>query len=330
MNKEYIEKGYHTIGINRGSPAKIYYEIYGNKNAKNKILCVSGLGQPGSSWKFQVEYFKKLSDFQICTFDNRGVGKSNSFTYSTKSMAIDVIDLIKCLKWDNVNIIGISLGGSTCFHICNFIEKELVNSVIISCPFLGLFPYFSFSSLSFIPIFFRMDMGKKIEEYNKLMFSENYLNSPSKTFPPLTKGQAIVQRFFIKNKTNLKYDYNLKDFFCWGSALYTHYVSKSILNNILHKRYLGIGIIGAKMDYFVNLNSLKRCSEYIQPLNFYEFNSGHCVFIEKSQEFNTTVENHIIDANKSKCSQNYKNVLEINKIKNNNKFKTIICNFIIS
>ncbi|KAN0014567.1 hypothetical protein ACTFIU_000885 [Dictyostelium citrinum] len=293
------KKGFFTVGLNRNSPARLYYELYGSNNAKNKVIFVHGLLQPGSSWKIQIDYFKKLPDFQICVYDNRGIGNSNSISFSTKHLAHDAIDLIKCLNWKNANIVGTSLGGSVCFYVSNIIEKELVNSIIISAPWIGAFSHVSntYVAYNLFGTLFIKDKRKKFRTWIDLFFSKNYLNSKSITDPKHTKGEAMLERF-LNNKIGISFKAkNPISLFSSIFSFFAHSIPNSIYNDIGNKPFLKIGIIACKHDRVVNFNQLKTISQKIKAYKFYEVESGHNVHIERSDDFCKIIEDHVKDTN---------------------------------
>ena len=59
------------------------------------LVMIMGYSANRSAWMFQILAFKK--QYQVITFDNRGVGKSDKLKgpYSTKMMAEDVIGLMR-------------------------------------------------------------------------------------------------------------------------------------------------------------------------------------------------------------------------------------------
>ncbi|KAN0009666.1 hypothetical protein ACTFIU_006963 [Dictyostelium citrinum] len=306
------EKGYHIVGINRGKPANIYYEIYGNKNSSNKVMLVMGFMQPGSAWKFQLDFLLKQTDYEICIYDNRGIGKSNSNSYSAKTLAHDAIDLVKCLKWKNVNFIGTSLGGSICIFISSFIEKEFVNSVIISAPWLGLFATISKGCLLFVQSVLEKNERRKIEISSKSLFSENYLNSPSLSNPLKTKNESMIERAIKQKQEQTQQPKSPKTIFGGLFILIFFRVSPFILNDIKNKQYLNVCVISGNQDILVDLQSIKKkLVNNIKPMNFKILDSGHCVNIESVGQFNRIIVDHIETSNKL-------NILKRNNIANNN------------
>ncbi|KAM9950394.1 hypothetical protein ACTFIT_011645 [Dictyostelium discoideum] len=297
MKKVEFENGYHVVGTNRGSSAKLYYEIYGSKDAKNKLMFLNGLSQPTTSLKYQIEYFKKLDDFQICVFDNRGVCKSNSFTYSLKIMALDAIELVKFLNWNKVNFVGISLGGSACLHLVSLIEEELINSVLVSGPWLGVIEFPSLNPITMIFPYFIRDNRKRIQTWNKQIFSNKFLTSPSKQDPELLNGDLLVQ-MYLKSKSVITYTpKNVLTIFGWFVAILFFHLTKSKKNDIFERPYAKIGVIASKHDQIVNFEILKKFSSEINACKLYVADSGHLLTIEDSEFINSTIVKHIYNSN---------------------------------
>ncbi|KAM9998858.1 hypothetical protein ACTFIZ_002419 [Dictyostelium cf. discoideum] len=277
MEKVEFENGYHVVGINRGLPAKLYYEIYGNKDAKNKIMFLNGLSQATTSLKYQIDFLKKLDDFQICVYDNRGVGKSNSFTYSLKIMALDAIELVKFLNWKKVNFVGISLGGSVCLQIVCLIEEELINSVLICGSWLSVIEYPSLILITMLYPYFIRDKGKRIQTWNKQLFSNKFLTSPSKQNPEISNGDLLVQ-MFLKSKSVISY--SPKNIFIFAS-----------------QSYAKIGVIASKHNQISNFEKLKKISTEINAWKLYVTDAGHLLTIEDPEFLNSTIVKHIYNSN---------------------------------
>lgn len=75
------------------------------------VLMIQGVSTAGCAWKPQVETLK--SEFEILTFDNRGLGGSLPCTgpISIESMADDARALMDKLGWENAHVVGHSMGG---------------------------------------------------------------------------------------------------------------------------------------------------------------------------------------------------------------------------
>ena len=70
-----------------------------------------GLGLSGGAWWRTVPVLSR--HFRVITFDNRGVGRSESSTYAytTEAMADDAVSVLDAAEVQSAHVYGISLGG---------------------------------------------------------------------------------------------------------------------------------------------------------------------------------------------------------------------------
>ena len=112
----------------------ISYKVHGQGEP---LVLIMGLGGAKWSWIFQTLAFKKF--YQVITFDNRGVGRTDkpSEPFTVKTMADDTIGLMDHLGADRAHILGVSLGGMIAQEIAiNYPER--VNKLILGCTTSGL------------------------------------------------------------------------------------------------------------------------------------------------------------------------------------------------
>jgi aminoacrylate hydrolase len=76
------------------------------------VLLIRGTGADGSRWMPQVEAYR--DEFHVVTFDNRGVGKSDTppGPYTVADMAHDTLALLDALEIEACHASGSSLGGA--------------------------------------------------------------------------------------------------------------------------------------------------------------------------------------------------------------------------
>ncbi|MFB6290399.1 MAG: alpha/beta fold hydrolase [Candidatus Bipolaricaulia bacterium] len=93
---------------------ELYYEV---KGEGAPLFMIQGLGYTSRFWFKQVPELKE--EFELVTFDNRDVGKSEIVNqgYRMKDMARDVKGLIEELGFDRVNVLGLSMGGYIAQHL---------------------------------------------------------------------------------------------------------------------------------------------------------------------------------------------------------------------
>jgi 3-oxoadipate enol-lactonase len=75
------------------------------------VLLIMGLGLSGGAWWRTVPVLSRR--FRVITFDNRGVGRSESSTYAytTEAMADDAVSVLDAAEVQSAHVYGISLGG---------------------------------------------------------------------------------------------------------------------------------------------------------------------------------------------------------------------------
>jgi pimeloyl-ACP methyl ester carboxylesterase len=91
-----------------GSGCELHWESTGEGPP---VLLITGLGLSGGAWWRTVPVLARR--FRVITFDNRGVGRSTSSTYSytTEAMADDAVSVLDAVGIDAAHVYGFSLGG---------------------------------------------------------------------------------------------------------------------------------------------------------------------------------------------------------------------------
>ena len=90
------------------------------------LVMIAGFSADISLWKPQLPAFKK--QYQVITFDNRGVGKSDKpkGPYSPKIMSEDTIKLMDFLNVTKAHVLGHSMGGLIAQEIAiNYPERVM-------------------------------------------------------------------------------------------------------------------------------------------------------------------------------------------------------------
>ncbi len=88
--------------------ATLHYDVRGEGPP---VLLIQGVGVIGAGWSPQVAALQ--SRHTLCTFDNRGIGKSSPLTGATSigEMASDALALLDHLGWERAHVVGHSMGG---------------------------------------------------------------------------------------------------------------------------------------------------------------------------------------------------------------------------
>ncbi len=98
------------------------------------LLLIMGLSGTQDAWKSQVNFFK--DQYQVITFDNRGVGKSDkpAGPFTTRMMAEDAIGLMDHLGIEKANVLGVSMGGMIAQEMAiNYPHR--IRNLILGCTY---------------------------------------------------------------------------------------------------------------------------------------------------------------------------------------------------
>lgn len=118
---------------------EIYYEI---KGQGQPLLLLAGLGKDSSHWLSMEDDL--LKHYQLILIDNRGAGKSDvpGSEYSVEDMAMDVERLLQMLGYQQIFVLGHSLGGAIAQSLAYQFPKRIKKLVLSHS-----FSYFSIRSL---------------------------------------------------------------------------------------------------------------------------------------------------------------------------------------
>ena len=122
------------VGASRGCPAELHFDVHtarrgppsssassrgppsssASSPVRHPVLCVMGFLTDGAQFWPQLETLCQRGH-TVCTFDNRGVGRSSATLppYTTAQMACDALELLEYLGWtpETTHLIGMSMGG---------------------------------------------------------------------------------------------------------------------------------------------------------------------------------------------------------------------------
>ncbi|KAK2959549.1 putative alpha/beta hydrolase [Blattamonas nauphoetae] len=117
----------------------LYYETYGT--GPTKILLVPGWGGHMDDYRHLLISLLDNDDFEICIFDHRGIGFSESSArfFSIQLFATDALGLLDHLGWDRVCLYGESMGGMVALQMYEN-EPQRFESAVFAATTRG--PYF--------------------------------------------------------------------------------------------------------------------------------------------------------------------------------------------
>jgi pimeloyl-ACP methyl ester carboxylesterase len=98
---------------------------------------ILGLGQDTATWKFQISDFSE--HFRLILLDNRDSGKSSSCseTYTTETMARDVLGLMDHLEIERTHLLGTSMGGMIAQQLALMAPERVISLVLASTTSWG-------------------------------------------------------------------------------------------------------------------------------------------------------------------------------------------------
>jgi len=109
----------------------INYQVEGQGEP---LVMIMGFSARRSGWIRQTHFFRRY--YQVVTFDNRGVGRSDKppGPYSTRMMADDTLGLMDLLRIDKAHIMGTSMGGMIAQELAiNYPQR--VMKLVLACTY---------------------------------------------------------------------------------------------------------------------------------------------------------------------------------------------------
>ncbi|KAM9993724.1 hypothetical protein ACTFIZ_011688 [Dictyostelium cf. discoideum] len=306
------------IGKSRGCEFDMYYEIhssgnnnnnhinnetdsrnYNKDNGKDKVVLVMGFLTQGILWYKNLEEFTKDENYEYLIFDNRGVGRSGSPTtsYSSTSMATDLLELMDHLQWEKAHVVGVSMGGMISLELAYLAPQRMKSLALVVTHAGSLAPARGIWGIT-QTIFIR-DHRKRGTVLATILYSKPYLIKQSIVDPTKTNLEMFVEKYCKDMETTKPPTI---------SALYghirtvnTHKVSKKRLLEIKENIGGPITIITGTHDDLVDPSGSHYLNSILSPTEFVVFQgSGHSVNIENYQEFHEAI------------SRNFKRVESIN------------------
>jgi len=109
----------------------LYYEVHGQGEP---LVMIMGFAGSSGGWIFQRRQFQKY--FQVITFDNRGVGRSDKppGPYSIRMMAEDTVGLMDHLGIQKAHLLGVSMGGYIAQEL-TINHPERVKKLVLGCTY---------------------------------------------------------------------------------------------------------------------------------------------------------------------------------------------------
>ena len=127
---------YVTVGKENGANIDIYYEDHGSGKP---IILIHGYPLSGASWEKQLPVLLSAG-YRVITYDRRGFGKSSQPAegYNYDTFAADLREVITQRKFQDVTLVGFSMGGGEIARYFGKYGSEGVSKAV----FIGAVPPF--------------------------------------------------------------------------------------------------------------------------------------------------------------------------------------------
>ncbi|CAG8512723.1 6114_t:CDS:10 [Funneliformis mosseae] len=245
-----------------------------------------GLNLTSESWEYQIRHFGSHPDYQVCVFDNRGVGYSDAPPgfYSTSQMAHDIIDLCEHIGWtNNVHLIGVSMGG--------MIAQELVLAkplffkslcLTSTTPGMSLPPLLAVTTIS--KLMFIRNPLEKVEITVRLIYPKEWLEAPAPPGSPHPTNEKHMLDKFLERMTS-------RGIQPVNAACLRHYCSPDRLRRIKHNIPQILVVTGSWDNLIRPENSYYLAEQLNADFEYWE-GSGHALPGEQAERYNDLLDVH--------------------------------------
>lgn len=254
--------------IEAPSGLKWHYDLEGEGAP---LLFIHGWGVDRRIWRQQTKYFSRF--FKVLCIDLPGHGKSAWQKTSLQEMAKDIQHIFEQLGFQEVSIIGSSMGGLVALKIFD-VCPEKIKSIV----FVGSQPKFVMSD--------DYPFGLALERVRKLS------DQVEKDYPVIIN--IFFRSLFTKSERKTRrYKWIQKfrrvDVFPEKEAMlaYLHILENADLRHVLDKVTLPVQFINGTEDYICPVKSFDYLKDRVPDARFDCFeHCGHFPFLSKPHEFN--------------------------------------------
>jgi pimeloyl-ACP methyl ester carboxylesterase len=262
---------------------ELWYSIEGNGEP---LMLFPGLGLDHTYYRLGAPLLE--DEFKIVLVDPRGIGQSrkdspDKVTYTPELWADDFAALARMLKFEKVNILGSSLGGSMALA---FAEKypDLAKTLVVVGGFSELDRALETNFRLRKKIIAKLGMGEEIADFMGL-------STMTREFMGTDAGLQIMRanQANVRNNSPELYTAFLDSILWWGRRL-PGQESEPLFTTRLKNIKCPTLVIAGDNDYFIPTFFSKIIAEQVSGAEYREVkNGGHIPFIEKPQETATLV-----------------------------------------
>ena len=249
-----------------------HYDVEG---VGEHLLFIHGWGVDKKIWRQQYKFFSKR--YRVMTVDLPGHGKSSWEKINLKEMVEDLKHLLDVMNFDDVTIVGSSLGGLVALKMYEQFSGKIQRMI-----FVGVMPKFSKST----GYPHGLDIGKMRKLGGQL--ESDYPAIVNIFFRSLfTKQERQTRRFKWIQKFRRTDQVPLRQ----ALLNYLDIMEKEDLRDVLKKIKIPLQFINGREDEICNRETVAFLYK-LSPKSRFDFfeQCGHFPFLSKPYEFNQLME----------------------------------------
>jgi pimeloyl-ACP methyl ester carboxylesterase len=252
----------------------LYYETHG---AGAPVILIPGFASGAWNWFRQTAELSK--DFQVITFDPRGIGGSNTgnpsdlANLSMETFVEDVLQILDELKIEKANVLGASFGGFVAQEFALSFPERL-NKLILACTSAGG-PNHVKPDIEILRSFSpdpNLTVGERIRKFIRPAFTDEFNAEQADEVEKVCRlremNEVADALYFAQLQTAFTFD--------------TENKLGAIENETL--------VITGDRDIVVPMQNSVKLAERMPNAKLKTIENGsHLIFIENAAEFNQTV-----------------------------------------
>jgi pimeloyl-ACP methyl ester carboxylesterase len=252
----------------------LYYETHG---AGAPVILIPGFASGAWNWFRQTAELSK--DFQVITFDPRGIGGSNTgnpsdlANLSMETFVEDVLQILDELKIEKANVLGASFGGFVAQEFALSFPERL-NKLILACTSAGG-PNHVKPDIEILRSFSpdpNLTVGERIRKFIRPAFTDEFNAEQADEVEKVCRlremNEVADALYFAQLQTAFTFD--------------TENKLGAIENETL--------VITGDRDIVVPMQNSVKLAERMPNAKLKTIENGsHLIFIENAAEFNRTV-----------------------------------------
>lgn len=155
----------------------IYFEVYGNENAKETLVFLNGLSQSTVSWVLTIPQFRDEYKIILIDFIFQGQSDKSGEWRNFDTHARDVVSVLDFLNISKAIVIGLSYGSLVAQHLAVNYPHRL-SKIVLMATFAAKNPYYEAIELAWWRALEFGGYGLMLDIMLPSVLSEGYFNNP--------------------------------------------------------------------------------------------------------------------------------------------------------